>query len=113
MADLFQGNTQKWSDTRLAAVNGPDTLPNMDVTIVHRSDSSGTTYIMTDYLSKTSSWRDAGMGRGKSIPWPVGVGVTGSDGVAEMVARIPGSLGYISLGYANSISHPRMSCTRI
>jgi phosphate transport system substrate-binding protein len=100
LADLFLGKITKWNDTRIKAVNGDIDLPALDLTLVHRSDGSGTTYILADYLSKVSGeWRDR-MGRGTSLKWPRGVGAKGNEGVIRHVRSTVGSLGYAELTYA-------------
>ena len=75
-------------------------LPNSNVVVVHRSDGSGTTYVWTSYLSKESpSWNQT-IGASKSVPWPTGVGASGSEGVANTLKSSPNSIGYVELGYA-------------
>ena len=100
LADLFLGRITKWNDKRIKEVNGGVDLPALDLTLVHRSDGSGTTYILADYLSKVSGeWRDR-MGRGTSLKWPSGVGAKGNEGVIRQVKSPAGSLGYTELTYA-------------
>lgn len=100
LADLFLGKISKWDDPRLAALNPGLSLPDRPVTIVHRSDGSGTTYIWTDYLSKVSSEWASGPGKSTTVNWPVGRGAKGNDGVAGDVKQNEGSLGYVELVYA-------------
>ena len=104
LTDLFMGKITNWSDKRIKAINGNIQLPPLSVNVVHRSDSSGTNYIITDYLSKTDTRWKASVGRGKLVNWPFGMGVQRNAGVAEMVKRIPGSIGYVELNYAESKS---------
>jgi phosphate transport system substrate-binding protein len=100
LADLFLGKITKWNDPAIAKVNPGVNLPATDVTIVHRSDGSGTTYIWTDYLAKVSpEWKQK-VGVNTAVNWPAGVGGKGSDGVTGLVKQTPGSLGYVELTYA-------------
>jgi phosphate transport system substrate-binding protein len=107
LADLFFGKITKWNDPRLVELNVGVNLPDKNVTIVHRSDGSGTTYIWTDYLAKVSKDWEAGPGRATTVNWPVGRGAKGNDGVAADVKQNEGSLGYVELIYAanNNISY--------
>jgi phosphate transport system substrate-binding protein len=100
LADIFLGNITKWNDSRLAKLNDGVTLPNMDVTVVHRSDGSGTTYIFVDFLSKLSPEWKKRVGVAGSVNWPVGVGAKGNEAVAGMVKQTPGSIGYTEPAYA-------------
>ena len=106
LADIFLGKITNWSDPRLARDNPGVRLPDQKITVVHRSDGSGTTYIWTDYLSKVSKEWANSSGKGASVSWPVGVGGKGNEGVAGLIRQLPGSLGYIELIYAlqNQIS---------
>ncbi|MGE3520740.1 MAG: phosphate ABC transporter substrate-binding protein PstS [Vicinamibacterales bacterium] len=100
LADIFLGTITKWNDPAITAVNPGVALPAMDITVVHRSDGSGTTYIWVDYLSKVSpAWKEK-VGMATSVNWPVGVGGKGNEGVAGLVRQTPGSIGYIELIYA-------------
>jgi phosphate transport system substrate-binding protein len=100
LADLFLGKIAKWNDRRLMAVNPDLKLPDKDVTIVHRADGSGTTWIFSNYLSKVSEeWRER-IGTGKLVSWPAGVGGKGNPGVAALVKKTPGSVGYVEFAYA-------------
>lgn len=107
LADMFLGKITRWNDAAIAKVNGGVTLPNLPVTIVHRSEGSGTTYIWTDFLQKTSPEWKTKVGNANSVNWPAGLGGTGSDGVAGLVKQTPGALGYVELIYAlqNKISY--------
>jgi phosphate transport system substrate-binding protein len=100
LAQIFLGKITKWNDSALKSLNPQTTLPDQAITVVHRSDGSGTTYIFTDYLSNISPEWKSGPGTGKSINWPVGVGGKGNEGVAGSVKQIPGSIGYVELAYA-------------
>ena len=100
IADIFLGKISKWNDRRISESNPGVNLPDMNVTVVHRSDGSGTTFIFSDYLSKVSSgWKEK-VGAGPSLNWPAGLGGKGNPGVAGLVKQTPGSLGYVELIYA-------------
>ena len=100
LADLFLGKITKWNDRRLMAVNPDVSLPDQDVTIVHRADGSGTTWIFSNYLSKVSEeWKEK-IGVGKLVSWPAGVGGKGNPGVAALVKKTPGAVGYVEFAYA-------------
>ncbi len=100
LADIYLGKITEWNDPRIAKDNPGVNLPNQKVTVVHRSEGSGTTYIWTDYLSKVSKDWAGGPGKGTSINWPVGIGAKGSENVASMVRQLPGAVGYVELTYA-------------
>jgi phosphate transport system substrate-binding protein len=107
LADIFLGKVTKWNDAQIAKVNPGVNLPPTDITVVHRSDGSGTTYIWVDYLAKVSpEWKQK-VGVNTSVNWPVGVGGKGNEGVAGLVQQTPGSIGYVELIYAlqNKISY--------
>ena len=100
LADIYLGKLTKWNDPRIAKINPGINFPNQNITVVHRSDGSGTTYIFTDYLSKVSpDWKST-VGKSTSVKWPVGIGGKGNEGVAGTVRQLPGSIGYIELIYA-------------
>jgi phosphate transport system substrate-binding protein len=100
LADIFLGKITKWNDPAIAAVNAGLALPDGLITVVHRSDGSGTTFNWVNYLSKVSpAWKEK-VGEGTSVQWPVGVGGKGNEGVAAYVKQIPGSIGYVELAYA-------------
>jgi phosphate transport system substrate-binding protein len=100
LAGIFLGRISNWSDPAIAKVNPDIKFPNQSITVVHRSDGSGTTYVWTDYLSKISTDWQGTVGKGTSVKWPVGVGGKGNEGVAGMIRQLPGSVGYIELVYA-------------
>ncbi|MDD3045471.1 MAG: phosphate ABC transporter substrate-binding protein PstS, partial [Candidatus Delongbacteria bacterium] len=107
LADIFLGKIKKWNDKNIQALNKSIKLPNLNITVVHRSDGSGTTNIWTSYLTKVSKeWADK-IGYATSVNWPVGVGAKGNEGVAGVVMNTPGALGYNSYAYAllNKISY--------
>jgi phosphate transport system substrate-binding protein len=100
VADIFLGKITAWNDARIAAANPGVSLPKLPITVVRRSDGSGTTATFTDYLSKVSpAWKDK-VGTGTAVSWPVGVGAKGNPGVAGLVKQTPGSVGYVELIYA-------------
>ena len=110
LAELFQGKIKKWNDPRLVQSNPGLKLPDVAVTVVHRSDGSGTTWIFTNYLSKVSPEWSKGVGSDKSVAWPTGVGGKGNQGVASYVQRINGAIGYVESAYAiqNHMAHTKL-----
>ena len=107
LADIFLGRIRKWNDPRIAALNPGVELPDRKITVVHRSDGSGTTFIFTSYLSKVSpTWKEK-VGTAKAVAWPTGVGGKGNEGVASYVKRIKGAIGYVEYAYAlqNRMTH--------
>ena len=107
LADIFLGKITKWNDPAIVKLNGGVNLPGTDITVVHRSDGSGTTYIWVDYLSKVSPGFKSKVGVNTSVNWATGVGGKGNEGVAGLVTQCPGSIGYVELIYAlqNKISY--------
>jgi phosphate transport system substrate-binding protein len=107
LADIILGRITKWNDPAIAALNPGVALPALDITVVHRSDGSGTTYIWCDYLAKVSPDFRKTVGVGTSVNWPTGVGAKGNEGVAGLVRQTPGAFGYVELIYAlqNKIAH--------
>ena len=99
ISGIFLGTIKKWNDPALKADNSGLNLPNQAITVVHRSDGSGTTYIFTDYLSKVSAAWKSKVGTGKSVSWPVGVGAKGNEAVATSIQQTPGAVGYVELAY--------------
>ncbi|HUW51097.1 MAG TPA: phosphate ABC transporter substrate-binding protein PstS [Sulfuricella sp.] len=100
LADIFMGKIKKWNDPAIAALNKGTQLPDQAITVVHRSDGSGTTFIFTNYLAKVSTeWKDK-IGNDTAVAWPAGVGGKGNEGVASYVQRIKGSIGYVEYAYA-------------
>lgn len=100
VADIFMGKITKWNDPRIKELNQDINLPDLDITVAHRSDGSGTTYVFSDYLTNVSdSWKKE-MGTGKSLNWKVGLGGKGNAGVAGIVQQTSGAIGYIELIYA-------------
>jgi phosphate transport system substrate-binding protein len=100
LADIFLGKITKWNDPAITALNPSVKLPGTDITVCHRSDGSGTTYIWVDFLAKVSpEWKQKA-GVATSVNWPVGIGGKGNEGVAGLVKQTPGSIGYVELVYA-------------
>lgn len=107
LADIYLGKITNWNDARIAKENPNVKFPNKEIVVVHRSDGSGTTYILTDYLSKISpEWKDK-VGKSSSVKWPIGLGGKGNEGVAGYVRNLEGAIGYVELIYAlqNNISY--------
>ncbi len=100
IAGIFLGTITKWNDAKLVALNPGASLPDLAVTVVHRSDGSGTTNAFTTYLDTVSPDWHSGVGAGKEVSWPVGIGAQGNDGVAGGVKQTDGSVGYVELNYA-------------
>ncbi|MDR7096147.1 phosphate ABC transporter substrate-binding protein PstS [Hydrogenophaga laconesensis] len=108
LADMFLGNITKWNDPKLAALNPGKALPDQAITIIHRSDGSGTTFNFTDYLATVSKdWADK-VGKGAAVKWPAAssVGGKGNEGVAANVTRVKGSLGYVEYAYTKKNNMP-------
>lgn len=100
LADIFLGSVTTWNDPAIATLNPDVALPPMAITVVHRSEGSGTTFIWTDFLAKVSpEWRTR-VGVGTAVNWPVGVGGKGNEGVSGLVTQTPGAIGYVELVYA-------------
>ncbi len=100
LADIYLGNIKKWTDPAIAKLNPGLKLPDGEITVVHRSDGSGTTFIFTNYLSKVSStWKEK-VGNEASVSWPVGVGGKGNAGVASYIQQVKNSIGYVEYAYA-------------
>jgi phosphate transport system substrate-binding protein len=100
LADIFLGKIKKWDDARIKADNPGVSLPAADITVVHRAESSGTSFVFTDYLAKVSAeWKTA-VGADKSPKWPVGQGGKGNEGVTGQIKNQPNTIGYVELAYA-------------
>lgn len=100
LQDIFMGKITSWNDSRIQESNPGVTLPDLAVTVVHRSDGSGTTYIFSDFMSKISADWESEVGRGKSLKWPVGLGAKGNPGVAGTIKQTSGAIGYIGSEFA-------------
>ena len=104
---IFLGDIKQWNDKKIKDLNPKINLPDKEITVVHRSDGSGTTAIYTHYLSGAcAAWKDK-VGYGTSVKWPVGIGGKGNEGVANYVKRAPNSIGYVEFAYAkqNKLAH--------
>lgn len=100
LVDIYLGNVKTWNDPKIAESNPGATLPATNISVIYRTDGSGTTAVFTEYLAAVNSvWKDK-VGVGKSVKWPVGLGAKGNEGVTGQVKTTPGSLGYIELAYA-------------
>jgi phosphate transport system substrate-binding protein len=99
LADIYAGKIKSWNDPAIARLNAGVALPASHITVVHRSDGSGTSFNFTHYLSQVSPTWKIGPGEGKSVSWPVGVGGKGNEGVAGYVKQIPNSIGYVEYAY--------------
>lgn len=97
---IFRGQILRWNDAKIGALNPGVKLPDQGITVIYRSDGSGTTSVFTDYLSAVSPAWKAEVGAGKAIRWPVGLGAKGNEGVTGQLEVTPGSIGYIELAYA-------------
>lgn len=100
IADIFLGKITRWTDPAIAKLNPGAALPDAAITVVHRSDGSGTTYCFVDYLSKVSAEWKSKVGVATAVKWPVGLGGKGNEGVAGLVKQTPNALGYVELIYA-------------
>jgi phosphate transport system substrate-binding protein len=110
LADIYLGKITRWNAPQIAALNPGVKLPADDITVVHRADSSGTSFLFTDYLSKVSPEFQRRIGAGTAVKWATGVGGKGNEGVAANVQRIKGSIGYVEWAYAkrNKLSHTQL-----
>jgi phosphate transport system substrate-binding protein len=109
LADIFLGKVKKWTDPEVAGLNAGVKLPNLPITVVHRADGSGTTFLFTSYLAIAApQW--ASVGASDSVSWPTGLGGKGNDGVAAFVKQTPGAIGYVEYAYAkqNSMTYALM-----
>ena len=110
IADIYLGKITKWNAPEITALNPGVALPAEDITVVHRADGSGTTFLFTDFLSKTSPEFKTKIGADAAVKWSVGVGGKGNDGVAANVQRIKGAIGYVEWAFAkkNKIAHTQL-----
>ena len=110
IANIHLGKITKWNDKAIVELNAGVNLPALNITVVHRADGSGTTFIWTNYLSKVNADFQKTVGEGTAVKWPVGVGGKGNEGVAAQVQRIKGAFGYIEYAYAkkNKIAHAQL-----
>ncbi len=100
LANIFMGRIKKWNDPALMALNPGMKIPDQEISVVHRSDGSGTSFIWSNYLSKVSPDWKSQIGEGTAVKWPTGVGGKGNEGVASFVNQIDGSIGYVEYAYA-------------
>ncbi|WP_369060541.1 phosphate ABC transporter substrate-binding protein PstS [Caulobacter sp. 73W] len=110
LADIYAGTVTKWSDPKIAALNAGVSIPNLPITVVHRADGSGTTFLFTTYLSARSpAWKDK-VGASDAVSWPAGQGGKGNDGVSAFVRQTPGSIGYVEYAFAkqNNLAHAQL-----
>ncbi len=107
LAAIFLGQIERWNDAAIAALNPGLALPDERITVVRRSDASGTTFNFVDYLAKVSPEWQAGPGTGATVKWPTGIGGKGNEGVAAYVKQVKGGIGYVEFSYAlqNAMSH--------
>lgn len=110
VADIYLGKVTKWNAPEITALNPGVKLPADDITVVHRADGSGSTFLFTNYLSKLSPEFKTKVGDGTAVKWPVGVGGKGNEGVAANVQRLKASIGYVEYAYAkrNKMSHTQL-----
>jgi phosphate transport system substrate-binding protein len=110
IADIYLGKVTKWNAPAIAALNPGVKLPDEDITVVHRADGSGTSFLFTDFLSKTNADFKSKIGAGTTVKWATGVGGKGNDGVAANVQRIKGAIGYVEWAYAkkNHMTHTQL-----
>jgi phosphate transport system substrate-binding protein len=100
LGKIFLGEVKTWNDPAIQKLNPSAKLPSQAIAVVHRSDGSGTTFIFTDYLSKTSADWKSKVGANTAVEWPVGIGAKGNEGVANNVAQTKGSIGYVEYAFA-------------
>jgi len=110
LADIFQGKISRWNDPAIKALNPGVNLPGQAISVVHRADASGTTFVFSTYLSRVSDDWKTNVGAATAVDWPVGIGAKGNEGVAGNVAQTSGSIGYVEFAYAkqNHLKHARM-----
>lgn len=109
LANIFLKKITRWNDAAIKSLNPSLALPDSAITVVHRSDGSGTTFVFANYLSKVSKEWATKVGADTSIPWPVGVGGKGNEGVASYTQRIKGSIGYVEFAYAKQNNLPAVT----
>lgn len=110
LGDIYLGKITKWNDQAIASINAGVSLPNAAIAVVRRADGSGTSFIFTNYLSKTNAeWKDK-VGEGTAVNWPTGAGGKGNEGVAAFVQRLPNSIGYVEYAYVkqNKMTYAQM-----
>ncbi|TAN44424.1 MAG: phosphate ABC transporter substrate-binding protein PstS [Nitrospirae bacterium] len=100
LCGIYLGDIKKWNDAKLSVINPKLKLPDSNITVVHRSDGSGTTAIFTNYLAAVCPAFKNNVGEGKAVKWPAGIGGKGNEGVANYVKKTPNSIGYVEFAYA-------------
>lgn len=111
LAAIFLGRITRWNDPLIKAVNPDAALPNVEIKVIHRADGSGTTFIFSDYLARTSNdWKTAVGPGAATVKWPVGAAEDGNDSLAEAIAKTQGAIGYVELAYAvrHNLTHARV-----
>ncbi len=110
LGDIYLGKITKWNDPAIAALNAGVPLPDSTIAVVRRADGSGTSFLFTNYLSKTNPDWKSKVGEGTAVNWPTGAGGKGNEGVSAFVQRLPNSIGYVEYAYAkqNKMSHVQM-----
>ncbi|CDG82229.1 phosphate ABC transporter, phosphate-binding protein PstS [Janthinobacterium agaricidamnosum NBRC 102515 = DSM 9628] len=110
IGDIYLGKITKWNAPEIVALNGGVKLPDTEITVVHRADGSGTSFLFTDFLSKTDAEFKTKIGAGTAVKWAVGVGGKGNEGVAANVQRIKGAIGYVEWAYSkkNKMTHTQL-----
>ncbi|MEH6416939.1 phosphate ABC transporter substrate-binding protein PstS [Pseudomonas sp. CGJS7] len=110
LGNIFLGKITNWNDPAIVALNGGLKLPDKKITVVHRSDGSGTTFNFANYLSKVNAEWKTSVGEGTAVKWPTGIGGKGNEGVAAYVKQIQGGIGYVELSYAlqNKMAYSRL-----
>ena len=110
IANIYMGRVTRWNDTAIVALNPEAKLPSTSITVVHRSDGSGTSFLFTNWLSKSNAEWKAAVGEGTAVKWPTGVGGKGNEGVAAMVMQAKNSIGYVEYAYAkkNRLAHTQL-----
>lgn len=110
LADIFLGKISRWNDPAIKALNPGVNLPGQAISVVHRADASGTSFVFTTYLARVSQDWAGSVGAATAVDWPVGIGAKGNEGVAGNVAQTSGSIGYVEFAYAkqNHLKHTRM-----
>ncbi len=109
VSDIFVGTIKKWNDEKIKQLNPAVKLPNQEITVVYRSDGSGTTAVFSEYMSKVNENWNTTIGKGKSLNFPVGVSAKGNAGVAGLIAETTGAIGYIGSEYALALNIPMAS----
>jgi phosphate transport system substrate-binding protein len=100
LSGIFLGRIKKWNDPAIKKLNKGKNLPDLDITVIHRSDNSGTTYNLTEYLNTVSRQWKSGVGKGVAVDWPVGVGARGSSGVSAALSQTNGGITYVDIAYS-------------